>query len=83
QKAEAVAEQRDLVRGTRGGDPQPVAPQTPADAAQPMAAGDARKAEAQRKLALMQRLPSELKLRVAKREITLEDALREAGVEPE
>ena len=46
-------------------------------------AAAARKAEAQRKLALMQRLPSELKLRVAKREITLEDALREAGVEPE
>ena len=31
----------------------------------------------------MQRLPSELKLRVAKREISLEDALREAGVDPE
>jgi hypothetical protein len=43
----------------------------------------AKKAEAQRKLALMQRLPSELKLRVAKREISLEDAMREAGVEPE
>jgi 2-oxoglutarate ferredoxin oxidoreductase subunit beta len=40
-----------------------------------------RKAEAQRKLALMQKLPSELKLRVAQREITLQDALREAGVE--
>ncbi|HEX6656130.1 MAG TPA: thiamine pyrophosphate-dependent enzyme [Candidatus Limnocylindria bacterium] len=82
QKAEAVAEQRDLVGGAPGGDPQPVAPRTPADAAPPAAAGDARKAEAQRKLALMQRLPSELKLRVAKRELTLEDALREAGVEP-
>ncbi len=44
---------------------------------------EAKRAEAQRKLALMQRLPSELKLRVAKREITLEDALREAGVDPE
>jgi hypothetical protein len=32
---------------------------------------------------MIQKLPSELKLRVAKREITLEDALREAGVEPE
>jgi 2-oxoglutarate ferredoxin oxidoreductase subunit beta len=39
----------------------------------------AKRAEAQRKLALMQRLPSELKLRVARREISLEDALREAG----
>ena len=44
---------------------------------------EAKRAEAQRKLALMQRLPSELKLRVAKREITLEDAMREAGIEPE
>ena len=43
----------------------------------------AKKAEAQRKLAIMQRLPSELKLRVAKREISLEDAMREAGVDPE
>jgi 2-oxoglutarate ferredoxin oxidoreductase subunit beta len=41
---------------------------------------EAKRAEAQRKLAIMQRLPSELKLRVAKREISLEDALREAGV---
>jgi hypothetical protein len=31
----------------------------------------------------MQRLPSELKLRVARRELTLEEALREAGVEPD
>jgi Thiamine pyrophosphate enzyme, C-terminal TPP binding domain len=52
-------------------------PATPADPK------EAKKAEAQRKLALMQRLPSELKLRVAKREISLEDALREAGVDPE
>ena len=44
---------------------------------------EAKRAEAQRKLALMQRLPSELKLRVAKREISLEDALREAGMDPE
>ena len=35
-----------------------------------------------RKLALMQRLPSELKLRVATREISLEDAMREAGIVP-
>jgi 2-oxoglutarate ferredoxin oxidoreductase subunit beta len=46
-------------------------------------AKEAKRAEAQRKLALMQQLPSELKLRVAKREITLEEAMREAGVEPE
>jgi 2-oxoglutarate ferredoxin oxidoreductase subunit beta len=44
---------------------------------------EAKRAEAQRKLALMQQLPSELKLRVAKREISLEDALLEAGVDPE
>ncbi|HEY7464789.1 MAG TPA: thiamine pyrophosphate-dependent enzyme [Candidatus Limnocylindria bacterium] len=83
QKAEAVAEQRDLVGGAPGDDPQPVAPRTFDDAAPPPPAADARKAEAQRKLALMQRLPSELKLRVARRELTLEEALREAGVEPD
>jgi hypothetical protein len=44
---------------------------------------EAKRAEAQRKLAMMQKLPSELKLRVAKREISLEDALSEAGVDPE
>jgi hypothetical protein len=44
---------------------------------------EAKRAEAQRKLAIMQKLPSELKLRVAKREISLEEAMREAGVEPE
>jgi 2-oxoglutarate/2-oxoacid ferredoxin oxidoreductase subunit beta len=44
---------------------------------------EAKRVEAQRKLALMQRLPSELKLRVAKREISLEDALREAGLPPD
>jgi hypothetical protein len=31
----------------------------------------------------MQKLPSELKLRVAQREISLEDAMREAGVSDE
>jgi sulfur carrier protein ThiS len=31
----------------------------------------------------MQRLSSELKLQVAKGEITLADALREAGIDPE
>jgi 2-oxoglutarate ferredoxin oxidoreductase subunit beta len=44
---------------------------------------EAKRAEAQRKLALMQRLPSDVKLRVAKGEITLADALREAGIDLE
>ena len=44
---------------------------------------EAKRAEAQRKLALMQRLPSEVKLRMAKGEITLADALREAGIDPD
>jgi flagellar motor switch/type III secretory pathway protein FliN len=83
QKAESVAEQRDLVGGAPGGDPQPVAPRTAQDAAPPLDPREAKRAEAQRKLALMQRLPSELKLRVARREISLEDALREAGVDPD
>jgi 2-oxoglutarate ferredoxin oxidoreductase subunit beta len=92
QKAEAAAEARDLVGGQPGGDTQPIAPRTAEDAA-PASVGPpvgeaadpaaAKKAEAQRKLAIMQRLPSELKLRVAKREISLDDAMREAGVEPE
>jgi 2-oxoglutarate ferredoxin oxidoreductase subunit beta len=79
QKAEAVAEKRNLVGGTPGDDVQPAAPRTFEDAAPPLDAADARRMEAQRKLALMQKLPSELKLRVAKRELTLDDALREAG----
>lgn len=61
-----------------------------ASAAEPASAAPAgadakerKRAEAQRRLALMQRLPSELKLRVAKREIGLEEALREAGVDPD
>ena len=91
QKAEAAVEGRDLVGGQPGTDTQPVAPRTVEDAAPPSvkpadAPADpaaAKKAEAQRKLALMQRLPSELKLRVAKREISLEDAMREAGLDPE
>jgi 2-oxoglutarate/2-oxoacid ferredoxin oxidoreductase subunit beta len=85
QKAEAAAEGRDLVGGQPGEDTQPVAPRT-ADDARPASAADpkeAKRQEAQRKLALMQRLPAELKLRVAKREIGLEDAMREAGIEPE
>jgi 2-oxoglutarate/2-oxoacid ferredoxin oxidoreductase subunit beta len=85
QKAEAAAEARDLVGGQPGTDTQPVAPRTPADAAPPSGSDpkEAKRAEAQRKLALMQKLPSELKLRVAKREISLEDAMREAGIELE
>jgi hypothetical protein len=85
QKAEAAAEGRELVGGARGPDTQPVAPRTAEDAA-PGSVSDpkeAKRAEAQRKLALMQRLPSELKLRVAKREISLDEAMREAGVPPD
>jgi 2-oxoglutarate ferredoxin oxidoreductase subunit beta len=88
QKAEAAAEARDLIGGQPGGDTQPAAPRTAADAAPASVQGpadskEAKRAESQRRLALMQRLPSDLKLRVAKREITLEDAMREAGIEPE
>ena len=42
---------------------------------------EAKRAEALRKAELMKRLPTELKLRVAKREISLEDAMREAGLD--
>jgi hypothetical protein len=88
QEAEAVAEARDLVGGQPGRDAQPVASQTaedarPASVSPPADPKEAKRAEAQRKLALMQRLPSALKLRVAQREITLEEAMREAGIEPE
>ena len=41
-----------------------------------------KRAEAQKKLALMQRLAPEVKVRVAKGELTLADALREAGIDP-
>jgi 2-oxoglutarate/2-oxoacid ferredoxin oxidoreductase subunit beta len=85
QKAEAAVERRDLVGGQAGGDTQPVAPRTAEDAKPASATDpkDAKRQEAQRKLALMQKLPSDLKLRVARREISLEDAMREAGVDPE
>jgi 2-oxoglutarate ferredoxin oxidoreductase subunit beta len=86
QKGEAAAEERNLIGGTLGSDTQPAAPITAHDAAAPSVHLDpkeAKRAEAQRKLALMQRLPSEVKLRVAKGEITLADALREAGIDPE
>lgn len=71
-----------------GPDTQTVAPltaedATPASVSPPADAKEAKRAEAQRKLAVMQKLPSELKLRVAMREITLEDAMREAGIDPE
>jgi 2-oxoglutarate ferredoxin oxidoreductase subunit beta len=85
QTGKAAAEGRDLVGGQVGGDTQPVAPRMAEDA-RPATTSDpkeAKRAEAQRKLAIMQKLPSELKLRVAQREISLEDAMREAGVEPE
>jgi len=42
-----------------------------------------RRAESQKKLALMQRLDPEVKLRVAKGEMTLADALLAAGIDPE
>jgi 2-oxoglutarate ferredoxin oxidoreductase subunit beta len=86
QKAEAAVEERNLIGGTIGTDTQPAAPQTVEDAAAPSAPSDpkeAKRAEAQRKLALMQRLPSEVKLRIAKGELTLADALRDAGIDPD
>lgn len=88
QKAEAAAEGRDLIGGMPGGDTQPAMPRTPEDArpasvSPPTDPKEAKRAEAMRKLAVMQQLPSELKLRVARREISLEDAMREAGIEPE
>ena len=86
QKAEAKVEERNLIGGTLGTDTQPAAPQTAHDAAPPAVHADpkeAKRAEAQRKLALMQRLPSEVKLRMAKGEISLADALREAGIDPD
>jgi 2-oxoglutarate ferredoxin oxidoreductase subunit beta len=87
QKAEATAEGRELVGGAPGTDTQPVAPRTaqdarPASVSPPADAKEAKRAEAQRKLAIMQKLPSELKLRVAQREISLEEAMREAGIDP-
>ena len=88
QKAEAVAEARDLIGGAPGGDPLPALPRAPADAAPPSMAPDLsdpkerRRAEAQKKLALMSRLSPEVKLRVARGELSLADALREAGIDP-
>jgi len=42
-----------------------------------------RRAESQKRLALMQQLDPEVKLRVARGELTLGDALREAGIDPD
>ncbi len=84
QKAESAAEGRDLIAGQPGSDTQPARPRSAEDARPASVSGDpkeAKRAEAQRKLAIMQRLPSELKLRVAQREITLEEAMREAGID--
>jgi hypothetical protein len=41
-----------------------------------------KRAEAQKRLALMQRLDPAVKLQVAKGELTLADALRAAGIDP-
>ena len=63
----------------------PAPAEAPTKADRPSVSDDekARKrAEAQKKLALMQRLEPEVKLRVAKGELTLADALREAGIDP-
>ena len=42
-----------------------------------------KRAESQKRLALMQRLDPAVKLQVAKGELTLADALRAAGIDPE
>lgn len=42
-----------------------------------------RRAESVARAALMAKLPADMKLHVARREISLEDAMREAGVDPE
>ncbi len=86
QKAEAAAEGRNLIGGEPGSDTQPAAPRTAEDARQPSVRvdpKDVKRAEAMRRAALMAKLPGDVKLRVATREITLDDALREAGIDPE
>jgi 2-oxoglutarate ferredoxin oxidoreductase subunit beta len=73
QKAETLAEQRSAV--------QPARPLAAEDAAPAnLDPKERKRLDSQRRLAIMQRLPSELKMRVAQREITLEDAMREAGM---
>jgi pyruvate/2-oxoacid:ferredoxin oxidoreductase beta subunit len=57
----------------------------PTEKAKPQASDEEkarRRAESQKKLALMQKLDPAVKLRVAKGEISLVDALREAGIDP-
>jgi 2-oxoglutarate ferredoxin oxidoreductase subunit beta len=76
---------------TNGTDGAAAAPAAPAEAPVPTKAKPAvddeekarRRAESQKRLALMQRLDPEVKLRVAKGELTLADALREAGIDPD
>jgi 2-oxoglutarate/2-oxoacid ferredoxin oxidoreductase subunit beta len=66
--------------------PAPASASAPAPAAGKPAASDEekarRRAESQKRLALMSRLAPDVKLRVAKGEISLADALRDAGVDP-
>ena len=88
QKGEALAEGRNLIGGEPGGDAQPANPRTVEDAAPASAVvgldpKEAKRRAAQKKLRLMNQLPSEVKVRVARRELALEDALREAGIEPD
>ena len=86
QKAEAAVEGPNLIGGTAGADRQPAARHTAPDVAAPAVPADpkeAKRAEALRKLALMQRLDPDVKLRVAKGEITLAAALGEAGIDPD
>lgn len=74
--------------GTDGAAPAPAAPTSPPEPAKAKPAIDdeekaRRRAESQKRLALMQRLDPEVKLRVARGELTLADALREAGIDPD
>jgi hypothetical protein len=67
--------------------PEPAAEVAPTTAApaKPSVSDDEKtrkRAEAQKKLALMQRLDPAVKLQVAKGELTLADALRAAGIDP-
>jgi len=65
--------------------PKVEATSAPAAKAKPAVSDDEkarRRAESQKRLALMQRLDPAVKIRVAKGEISLADALREAGVDP-
>ncbi len=67
-----------------GAAPKAAAPAAPAKAVPPADDDEKarRRAESQKRLALMQKLDPAVKLRVAKGEISLADALREAGVDP-